>query len=564
VGKGHSFFSFIKDYCFDERDGIAVNIAGHRLCSLMRKMNVNTAIIEEIEPGDPEISVECIAISSRYGKAIESKSYRIIFVTKSVESLKEVRKLRSRDFLAISTIINFNTPDKGWKSYIYSAIVTLPEIQCEIINYSIPESRWKDIFFYKPLLALLKRFNDRYSTIPLLNNYIHINKKFKCSIRLSEQEVHQFQIIGTYFCQQNAITSVCAHASLCASINTMAFREENDIFPEDINKIVSLDHVNSKIGPGRMGLTTDEIELVLKKYGYSTILRDFSLDPDYDYKDFVYRHIESKCPVFLVFSTRGGLHIVPVLGHTLNTDMWKPEAESLYLNGGSGILNYKSSSAWVDHFIIHDDNFGMYFCLPIDALKQGIPPISGLEVKCAIAVIPEGVTTPSWEAEKASAIVTQSYLKHMIDSGFRLDEWSHRIASSPRPVVHRTMLLSKDAYAISLDDADFMGNRFSETEKNVLLSDLPPFFWLSEISLPDLYLANRTKVIDFYYGTEYAPSTRDEEMNDRWLQIRFPHALLKQNIKASTAQERLLAFPMSIKSHYPLFEFERLAPSLDW
>jgi hypothetical protein len=321
--------------------------------------------------------------------------------------------------------------------------------------------------------------------------------------------------------------------------------------------------VNSKLGPGREGLYTHEIEEVLKKYGYSVILRDFSLDPSYDYKDFVYRYIESKCPVFLIFSTRGGLHVVPVLGHTLNTDMWKPEAESFYLQAVGSRLNYKSTSSWVDHFIIHDDNFGMYFCLPLDSLKQGKQPISGLEVQYALAVIPNGVKTASWEAEKASSIITQSYLKILIDSGVRLDEWSYRIATSQRPVVNRTMLLCRDDYSKSLDMNDFQGNRFSQSEKETLLSDLPHYFWLTEISLPDLYTANKSKVIDVFYRADCDPFTREEEMDNRWLQIRFPSALFKQK-NMPNQEERFSIFPMSVKSHYPMFRFEIPTPSLDW
>lgn len=57
----------------------------------------------------------------------------------------------------------------------------------------------------------------------------------------------------------------------------------------------------------------------------------------------------------------------------------------------------------------------------------------------------------------------------------------------------RTMLLKKNDYAESLNMQDFDGCSFTSDDKNELLINLPDRFWLSEITLPDLYTANKKK-----------------------------------------------------------------------
>ena len=61
-------------------------------------------------------------------------------------------------------------------------------------------------------------------------------------------------------------------------------------------------------------------------------------------------------------------HVVPIIGHTLNTDSWQPEADIQYKRKVD--LHFRSVSAWVDNFIIHDDNFGMYLCYPTSKLSE--------------------------------------------------------------------------------------------------------------------------------------------------------------------------------------------------
>lgn len=504
----------------------------------MRKMDVKSCVSEDISPTHKDIDDERLALNSYYGQDVEIVAFRFTFIAQELSSLEAISKLNDNDFLSTAIIINFKKPDDGnWSSYLFNAIVTIPRIN----NHS------------------------KFGTIPLLNNYLHIYKTFLCEVSISDKEMFEFKITGTFFCQQNSITSVCANASLCMTINNMNLKDIGIISPEHINKIIGIDHKGVRFGkhPEKEGLTKEEIMTVLQKYGLSIVWKDFFENPNIEYNDYIYKYLESRCPVLLVFSTSGtSLHIVPVLGHTLNSDMWRPEAEPAYLRQDSR-LNYKSASAWTDHFIIHDDNFGMYFCLPVEALKRVTLPKydPAFRANFAVAVIPSGVTTSAWEAEWASVVIVKDKL-YKLKTKILLDPWSDRIISSDvavRPIVVRTFLVKKEDYAKSLDQKDFEGNEFTEEDKTRLIENLPDRFWLSEITLPDLYTANKTKIIDFFYGCNFPPLGNTDDIFQRWIQIRFPYALLIRDINGSPSTSI-----MSVKSHYPVLRFDNEQDILDW
>jgi hypothetical protein len=157
-----------------------------------------------------------------------------------------------------------------------------------------------------------------------------------------------YRINGSFFCQQNQLTSVCAHASLLMTINNMNLASLPMISAEYINKILGIDHRTNKIDPEvRAGLTIQEVVQILTQLGLATVQMDFYNYPNQEYEQFVYHYIESKCPVLLAFFTSFSMrtilsHVVPVLGHTLNSDMWRPEAED-YLHPATR-LQYRNTS----------------------------------------------------------------------------------------------------------------------------------------------------------------------------------------------------------------------------
>jgi hypothetical protein len=89
-------------------------------------------------------------------------------------------------------------------------------------------------------------------------------------------------------------------------------------------------------------------------------------------------------------------------------------------------------------------------------------------------------------------------------------------------------LVDKSRYLKSLESTDFEEQRFTKDEKDSLTANLPDRFWLSEVTLPQLYTANKTKLIDFYYGCEYPTVEEDYKvLSKRWIQIRLPGVLFR-------------------------------------
>ncbi|OPY71418.1 MAG: hypothetical protein A4E63_01539 [Syntrophorhabdus sp. PtaU1.Bin050] len=425
VDKGRSFFRFVETYCLEEQDGVTINKPFHRLCSLARKMDVKTAIIEELSQPDDPIITECIALKTHCGVEPEFKIFRITFVKETVDSFAQVTELDDDAFLTTTTVINFKIKEDPWRSYVFSAICREPKI-----------------------------FNHlKFGTIPLLNNYLHVRRTFECAIQ-SGSASKNFSITGSFFSQQNKITSVCAHAALCVTINNLNLEGSELIYPERVNEIMGVNHTSRRLGPE--DVSKEDTLKVLERFGLTIDWRDFDANPDpINYRDFVYQHIESGSPVLLVFSIDDRVsHVVPVLGHTLNTDVWAPEAVPAYLGDEPSRFEdfYASVRAWVDHFIIHDDNFGMYFCLPADTFSQTPVVSTGdksrLHVWLAAGVIPSGVITPGWEAEAACTLMVTSLFKEFQEQDTSLDEWNKRILSSlnmapSQKLLIRTFLVSR-------------------------------------------------------------------------------------------------------------------------
>ncbi len=560
VGKGRSFFSFIEDYCPSERE--TANRPIHRLCSLMRKMGAETAAIESIDEKLPEVREEYSALRDRYeGSAIDINSFRISFIAERIDDVNKISKIDDSLFLASVIIINFNTNGIS-RSYIYKAIIALPSIQNTNMDIQLLAR------LFRKLTKLLGK-KQKVDRELLLNNYIHVYKNFPCEIRISESTVHAFNIVGTYFTQQNNSTSVCGHAALCMAINNMSAYTGELVTPECVNRIIGTDHKKIKLGSG-VGLRLRDFHTTLDSFGIKYKQLDFELLPDelrslMEYDDVIHKYLESGYPSLLIFRTDGPyLHVVTVLGHTLNTDLWRPEAEYAYKNARfpDDKLISRPASEWVDNLIIHDDNFGVYQCLQTDSLKRttDIKTDPTFRAVHAVMITPDNVETDAYEAEYASLKITKEFLLRQEQSASILNDWLQRLLLSDSLClisVIRTLLVRKEDYLRSMDAMDFEGHSFTDSEKQELTRDLPDLFWLSEITLPDLYTANKTKLIDFFYPCNL-PTDASGDIYSRWIQIRFPEALVKRTASGETV------YDLSVTSHYPLFRLPGEPTRPEW
>ena len=244
-------------------------------------------------------------------------------------------------------------------------------------------------------------------------------------------------------------------------------------------------------------------------------------------------------------------HVVTVLGHTINSDRWNPEASIGY--GTYPIEDYIPSTAWCDHLIISDDNYGMHNALPTDMMRNMIVPNknSNLHAVMVFSIMPQEVKISGYEAEQYSVILA----KNIIPKQWTEPEshWMNRLRE--KKYVCRTHLQKKDNYVKYLNEH----NRSITNEQQQFLSKIPTFVWISEITLPHLFTSNKHKLGDIVVnaGSEWDKLTKD---NDGFVLAWFPEFILmgKDNL------DRQQPNNWGIETHIPIIRNTREKTALEW
>ncbi len=236
------------------------------------------------------------------------------------------------------------------------------------------------------------------------------------------------------------------------------------------------------------GLTTEQIQQIVTGLGWQIHSADFMEQPSIDYDRYIYPLVESGCPAILAIMRPGVAHVVAVHGHTLNSDRWTPEARTGY--GGLPLYPHTPTSAWSDHFVISDDNFGMYVTLPTEEIRNLLVPKynPNLHAAHAIGLVPQGVETPGYFVEQKSAWFAGAFVSQATPgSGNR---WFTELKRNEKQLVCRTLLVAKEPYLRDVTQW------LDEGKLRVLAEAIPDSFWVTEITTPDLYQTNKTKLGD--------------------------------------------------------------------
>jgi hypothetical protein len=166
--------------------------------------------------------------------------------------------------------------------------------------------------------------------------------------------------------------------------------------------------------------------------------------------------------VLLIFNTTPYVaHAVPVVGHTFNSDKWDCQAHLAYRPDARIFGQYHPSAAWVDHFTINDDNFGMYRCMPAQYLRNRLMPHFDMRQRANFAecFVPNGVDVAPYLAEKAAVgLMNGLYQRHRHPAA----DWLSRLWAQIDPeratgIVTRTLYATNDTYVDSyanLQDSD--------------------------------------------------------------------------------------------------------------
>lgn len=458
-------FSFFFDLVRKEWTG--VNFAPlHRICTLMRKMGVRSLLREELTP-DTEIESEIKSAEIRTGGSVKCKAVRFTFFRGLPTSL-DWHELNADDILGYAVIVTLILPNEAPRSYILESVIRVPAI-------------WD-------LSA---------GPLAICNYYVHCAREFSTTVGIADEH-RDFSIIGSYFCQQNDLTHVCAHSALRVAINSSSVFGGVKLTNDEINQSLGIDHSQAnhvgRLGTEQsVGLSMAQIKHVVQHRGWNVDAADFIANPAIDYEDYIFPLVESGCPVILGVLGHRTAHVVAVLGHTLNTDRWTPEARLGY--GSYPISPYISGSAWADHFIVCDDNFGMYVTMPTEAIRNVLVPKynPNLHASLAVGLVPGNVSVPGYLAEQTAVSVAAQLI--MMTPAQTDDRWLNLLKQGP--LVCRTLWRDKADYCASMASArDEQQHSLTAAESQTLDACLPPRFWVTEITLTNLYTGNKHKVGD--------------------------------------------------------------------
>jgi hypothetical protein len=155
----------------------------------------------------------------------------------------------------------------------------------------------------------------------------------------------------------------------------------------------------------------------------------------------------------------------------------------------------------VDHFILNDDNFGMYTCMPLGYLRNKTLPQYDMTQRAtfAFAFLPKNVQVPPYIAENVAVALVRRLRDCFVPAPAPPNRWLARLweqleAGTGRGIVARTVMCSKAQYLDAMKD---MHDSDGANQKNWdVLAAAPNMFWLTELSLPDLYTANKHKIGD--------------------------------------------------------------------
>jgi hypothetical protein len=536
-----SFYEFIDKYW--PSSGAKRTL--HRVFSLMRKMNAQTVVVEDLAR-KCELDVEATAIEKRCGGKVGFKAWRFSFFAYPT-TRDFLPYVGDRDYLGYAIFVSIKLPDGNYSRYVYESLITEPCFHTDA---------------------------DREFAHGLPAHYVHCVRNYSGWVGK-----HRLRLRGSFFSQQNDLTHVCAHAALRWLLNNLPERAEDIVSYEDINRDLGIDHSARRVGKygddiQSLGLPMDGLLDVLRRRGYEYIGVDFEAarGRPQPYWRFIYSIIEAGYPALIFFTASHARHVICAIGHTLNSDIWDSEAKLAY-SGAPG-AQYLSTASWVDHFIIHDDNYGMYFCMPAKALSPLTQSEAPFQVTGALGIVPTDIQLGPLEAESFASICLHLILTlppRALQDCYWLRAMRQEESAFAKWLVFRTLFTGKAAYRRHLCSIrDPQGNILTRGEIDAIVrNDMPEHFWITEITLADIYTANKRKLGEVLFKfsdpqaqAEDSPAVYTKKLLDACIAIRLPGTIVVPNV--TKAEIALEIHRTALTGHVPLLRTGHPAPNLEW
>ena len=151
-------------------------------------------------------------------------------------------------------------------------------------------------------------------------------------------------------------------------------------------------------------------------------------------------------------------------------------------------------------FVAHDDNFGPYYCLPRNFLKK-----ENFRLSLGLKRFPSlfGAVEAETLAFGYAQILSQVFDKTGLD-------WLDRFSIFTRlgSLVIRAQSISKADYLHHLEGLDdWLGKSLEPALLLELTPGLPDYFWMAELSAPELFTATRHKFGELLMAADKPHST---------------------------------------------------------
>ena len=438
-------------------------------------------------------------------------------------------------------------------------------------------------------------YESVFATSKRENNFVRGAPSWTCAVAGRE-----FTITGHLYAQQNGVTNCCAHvavrtAATCFLGEDLSYRQMNK-WVSEYRKAEGIDET-----PPGEGLTNLEICHILEKSGAKTFVADFEqakLSP-IPYQLRLYSSVESGFPTIMFFGLeqqadedKRGYHAIPIFGHTFNEDMWVPSADMMYFPLHK-VTKCLTSSAWVSMFIGHDDNYGSNGCIPQHYMEphricrneegHAILDDNGKTFTCrqqggsvlyAIATVPSNIKADPIEAEAIAADYLLTILEEVPETfpGWH-ERWQNRLAlhksdtgtllvRRPEKMILRTSLVTGSEYCDHIRSVRGWDSnkRITDSIKEILSSVADDPFWMTEVSIPELFSANRRKVGEVLIRADREPSLQRDAGSFLFARLPGCFAFLEPSDSAASSPAdyapSFLYVPVDIDDHVELLGCE--------
>ncbi len=403
---------------------------------------------------------------------------------------------------------------------------------------------------------------------------------------IMDREVHllgrTLKVKGVPFIEQDSMVITCAQATIWMAAKYMhyAFSHARTLPYEITDKATSSFSYLGRSIPSN-GLTANQMVHGLNSMGFFPVFQYKPNESDYYHKDeeifekedalwkpveYIYPYIESEVPVLIAFKN----HVCVTVGHKIIEKEENPEID-LALNDlketekeirkNLGDNEYRhpaiiSTSIFVDAFIIHDDQQGIYKLLPIDdpyfkklegqyedfipsaivddKYKRYRPYTTVDDIESVILPLPDKIYFLAEDAYNLATNLIKENQKSIHTASTKGNPFAKELLSSlliesENPVVLRTFFIKSRKYKEKVVESDINDN----VKSKYLSMNMPKYIWIVEVSIYNIYLRSNLIVGEIIFDS----TSNKYDYENCYLSVHLPGFLIENTLTKRKVHE---------------------------